>query len=205
MKGSLTQPVEPADSADNDLSFEVIGNKTDTVAGDSLVSLAKQNAAAIAVVDAVQGDLTDAADETAATSTQVAMLRALVGKANGGAVATYPDAATGAALTAGAANVYGALVSVSGALAADSRCVFLDFDTPAVAVEPVQWELSYDSGASVVATGVIGFATAAGTYPPIDLSGKCGIIPAGETLQLRIRSATGGTTCNAHLSTMAAI
>lgn len=123
----------------------------------------------------------------------------------GGVVSTYPDAAAGAALTAGAADTYGALVSVSGALAADSRVVMLDFDTPAVAIEPTQWELSYDTGASVVATGMICFDTAVGSYPPISLLGTCGVIPAGETLQVRIRSATGGTTCNAHLSTMPAL
>jgi hypothetical protein len=116
-------------------------------------------------------------------------------------IATFPDAAAGAALTAGAADTYGALVDISGALAADSRVCLLSFDTPAVAIEPVQWELSYDGGAEVIATDVIGFDTAVGTYPPISLFGMCPIIPAGETLQLRIRSATGGTTCNAHLST----
>jgi hypothetical protein len=117
-------------------------------------------------------------------------------------VATYPDAAAGAALTAGIANTYGALVNVSAAMAADSLVAAIDFDTPAVAIEPTQWELSYDAGATVVATGMIGFDTAVGTYPTIPMLGQCGVIPAGETLQLRIRSATGGTTCNAHVSTM---
>lgn len=171
MRGSLTQPVETADSTDNTLVHEVIGNKE------------------------------DAAAETADVVSLVGLARAIIAKLNGGAVTTYPNAATGAALTAGAADTYGALVSVSGALGAASRVCFLDFDTPAVAIEPTQWELSYDAGASVVATGMIGFDTAVGTYPPIDLFGKCGIIPAGETLQVRIRSATGGTTCLAHLST----
>lgn len=197
--------VPTQNSADNVVVSDVVGNKTDTIAGDSLYSQHLIGQAALAVVDAVQGDLVDVADETAATSTQVAMLRALLAKENGGVLATFPDAAAGAALAAGIANTYGALVAVSGALGADSRLGFLDFDTPAVAVEPCQWELSYAAGVSIVATGVIGFATAAGTYPPIDLSGKCGIIPAGATLQVRIRSATGGTTCNAHLSTMPAL
>ena len=48
----LTENFPSADSADNDQSADVIGNKTDTVGGDSLVAVAKQNAAAIAVVDA---------------------------------------------------------------------------------------------------------------------------------------------------------
>jgi hypothetical protein len=120
----------------------------------------------------------------------------------GDAIETFPDAAAGAALTAGLANTYGALVNVSGALAADSVVVSLDFDTPAVAIEPTQWELSYDAGATVIATGMIGFDTAVGTYPSINLLGTCGTIAAGETLQVRIRSATGGTTCNAHCTTM---
>lgn len=120
----------------------------------------------------------------------------------GAAVATYPDAAAGAALAAGAANTYGALVNVSGALAADALVTAIDFDTPAVAVEPTQWELSYNAGADIVATGMINFDTAVGTYPTIPMLGQGGVIPAGETLQLRIRSATGGTTCNAHVSTM---
>ena len=118
-----------------------------------------------------------------------------------GVVTTFPTTAAGAALTAGAANTYGALVSVSGALAAASRLVTLDFDTAAVAIEPTQWELSYGAGANVVATGMAGFDTAVGTNPPINLIGVGGVIPAGATLQLRIKSATGGTTCNAHLST----
>ena len=120
----------------------------------------------------------------------------------GAAVTTFPDAATGAGLAAGAANTYGALVSVSGALAADSLVTALDFDTPAVAIEPTQWELSYAAGVTVVATGMIGFDTAVGTYPTIPMLGQCGVIPAGETLKVRIRSATGGTTCNCHCSTM---
>lgn len=122
----------------------------------------------------------------------------------GAQVTTFPNAAAGAALTAGAANTYGALVSVSGALAAPSLVTALDFDTPAVAIEPCQWELSYGAGASIVATGMIGFDTAVGTYPTIPMLGQCGLIPTGATLQVRIRSATGGTTCNCHCSTMPA-
>ncbi len=117
-------------------------------------------------------------------------------------VTTFPDAAAGAGLTAGGANTYGALVSVSGALAAASTVVAIDADTPAVAIEPTQWELSYGAGATVVATGMFGFDTAVGTYPSINMVGQCGVIPAGATLQVRIRSATGGTTCNVHCSTM---
>ena len=117
-------------------------------------------------------------------------------------VTTFPDAAAGAALTAGIANTWGALVNVSGALAAESLVTALDFDTPAVAIEPTQWELSYGAGATVVATGMVGFDTAVGTYPTIEMLGRCNAIPAGATLQVRIRSATGGTTCLCHCSTM---
>ena len=171
MKGSLTQVVVAIDSVLNALVHQVIGNKSDTTGGDSIVALIKR----------------------------------LIEYANGNVVTAFPAAGAGTAFTAGAADTYGALASVSGALGADSRVVMLDFDTPAVAIEPTLWELSYGAGASVVATGMINFDTAVGTYPPINLLGTCGVIPSGSTLQVRIQSATGGTTCNAHLSTMPAL
>ena len=171
----LDQAPPVADVADNAITTDVIGNKEDI------------------------------ANEAVDVVSIIGLERAILAKLNGGAVETFPDSAAGAALLAGIANTYGALVSVSGALAAASRVVSLDFDTPAVAIEQTQWQLSYGAGASVVATGVIGFDTAVGTYPPISLLGCCGVIPAGSTLQVMIRSATGGTTCNAHLSTMPAL
>ena len=108
-----------------------------------------------------------------------------------GVVTTFPDAATGTALTAGGANAYGALANVSGALAAASRLVSLDLDTPAVAIEPCQWELSYAAGVTVVATGMVGFDTAVGTYPAINLIGVGGVIPAGATLAVQDQERDG--------------
>jgi hypothetical protein len=124
---------------------------------------------------------------------------------HGTAPAVFPDAAAGAAMLAGAANTYGNYVAVSGALAVDSVLVRLTLDTPAVNIEPCEWELSHGAAHTVIATDVIGFGTAVGTYPPIELKGEGGLIDAGETISLRIRTATGATTCNAHLSTMPAL
>lgn len=59
----MTENIPSADSADNDHVSDVVGNKTDTVGGDSLVAVEKQNAAAIAVVDAFHDvPAADAAD-----------------------------------------------------------------------------------------------------------------------------------------------
>jgi hypothetical protein len=46
-----TGTVPAQDSPDNATGLDVLGNKTDTVAGDSLVSLSKINAASLATVD----------------------------------------------------------------------------------------------------------------------------------------------------------
>ena len=200
--------VPAADVADNAVMSDVLGNKTDTEAGDSvyanLIRPLADSADNVHMADVV-GSKDDAAAETADVVSVIGLARALVAKSNGGRVTTYPAAAAGTALTAGAANTHGAYGDVSGALAAASRVVSLNFNTPGVAIEPVFWELSYAAGAGVVAEGVIGFGTAVGTYPPINLLGTCGIIPAGATLQVRIQSATGGTTCNVHCSTMPAL
>lgn len=195
-----------ADSHDVATTGDTIGNKADTAhataATTSIVSL-------IRYIISVVGALADVASEAVGAATVVALLRAIIVRLGfiraGGRVTTFPDAAGGAALLAGAANTYGALVNVSGALAADSIVTALDFDTPAVAVEPCQWELSYGAGANIVATGMIGFDTAVGTYPTINLVGQCGIIPTGATLQVRIRSASGATTALVHCSTMPAV
>jgi len=167
-------------------------------------TVSSQNATANVDAADVIGNKTDAAADTADVVSLVALARKLIARGAGGVVSVFPDAAAGAALLAGAANTYGDLVSVSGALGAASRVVSLTFNTPAVAIEPTEWQLSYGAGASVVATGVVGFGTAVGTYPPINLLGTCGVIPAGSTLQVKIRSASGATTCNVHCATMPA-
>ncbi len=45
----MTENLPGADSVDNDHVSDVVGNKTDTIAGDSLIALSKQIAAAVAI------------------------------------------------------------------------------------------------------------------------------------------------------------
>lgn len=176
-----------------------IGKISDTASATATASIRSHILNLIAVL----GAAADAASDSAGVSA-VALLRKLLARDAGGVVSVFPDAAAGAALTAGAANTYGDLVSVSGALAAASRVVSLVFDTPAVAIEPCQWQLSYGAGATVVASGIVPFKTDVGTHQVISLLGTCGVIPAGSTLQVKIRTATGGTTCKVHCATMPA-
>jgi hypothetical protein len=111
--------VPPQDSPDNDTGLDVIGNKTDTVAGDSLVSLNKINAASLATIDGLH-------DVPAQDSATNLLIRDVVGNKTDthsgtslyslghtleehahSAVLVLPDRATAITATAGNGWAYG--------------------------------------------------------------------------------------------------
>lgn len=97
----MTANLPGQDGFDNDHMADVVGNKTDTVAGDSIIALAKQLAAAIVTIDAFHGVPTaDVADN--------AVISDVVGNKS--------DTVAGTSIVALAKQLLAAIVTVDGLL-----------------------------------------------------------------------------------------
>ena len=175
-----TNTVPAADSVDNVIASDVIGNKTDTVAGDSLYSQHLIGQAALAVVDG--------------------NVDTLVAALNTGAQSSYPTGASGAAnfapvaVLAGAANTLGAWVEIAAAgPAADFRIVGMSVWPDSADNHEIQ--VGYGAIAAEAELARHTFTVPAGQVDfQIDVRCEVGtVIPAGTRLAARSRSTTGAT------------
>ena len=116
-----------------------------------------------------------------------------------GEIITVPVASAGIALTAGAANVYGAYAQLDDGtlVTADMRLVSVALRTPS-AGQVGKVQVVYDEAGTPVPIAEIDFeiATDAGGYLNIPVPTGM-IIPSGETIGARCKTVAGGTTITA--------
>jgi hypothetical protein len=197
--------VPTADEVANLTATQVIGNKTDTVAGTSLVSLSKQilalapvtgadNVANVDFVDVV-GNKTDTVAGTSlvALAKQLLALGNIIKDGEDYPIIHIPiNAADVACTNAGGAYAKGAWVEVIAATANDYRLHSITFNTPSGAdIFDIEIGVGAGGGEVAEAEGRAEIATDAGVSVPIKIDGT-GIIPAGSRIAARIGSAGGG-------------
>lgn len=194
------QLVPLADVADNVVGGDVIGNKTDTEAGDSLyanllVPLAD------AAGDVTVSDAIGAKADTVAGTSLIALVRQelaamviLTARQLGGVVTTWPVLSAGVQATAGAANVYGADITLAATVGNDSRLASICIRTPVGAMTG-KANIGYDDGGDTFICEVdFEIATDAGGFFQASLVGMGTVIPAGADLIAELKTTAGADT-----------
>ena len=175
MKGSLTQPVEAADSTDNALAYEVIGNKEDV------------------------------ANSTADEASLVGLMRQLLEGPSAAPLTLPAAAAgaTVTAGAAGVAGSYAEIDDGTNVPAVPFRVLSIGLDTPSAGIIGT-FEIASGAGGSeaVIAGGHFEVATDAGVIAPIPVESL--VVAASTRLAVRLTTVAGSETINASL-TMAAV
>ena len=198
--------VPTKDSAENAVMSDVVGNKDDTVAGDSLIAIAKQNVAAIGVVDAFHDVPTkDSADNATMSDVignktdghngdSIRGLLALLEEHFHSEQKVYPELANAVTLTsAGGAWNLGAIVEIIpiNTITSDFDIHYIQFSEPTAKDD---YEIKLYSGAissEVLISSVKTYkeANQSGTAPsPVTTA----VQPANTRISAAIATGTGG-------------
>lgn len=197
---NVNPAVTAQDSANNNTPDDVIGNKTDTVAGTSLVSIELQQQAMFNVPLADAAAHADIADIVGNKADTIAgdSLMALTRRLNDGPGRIYslPLGAAGVTLTGGAgawANPANWTQIVATSPAVATRIVGLAFDTPSGAMlAEIDLGLGAGDPAAAIVTYSFRVATDASFYLPSFITKGSGRVAANTRVAGRVRTAAGG-------------
>lgn len=200
---NLDLAVEAQNSASNDTAGDVVGNKTDTVAGTSLVSLSMQTVALLgepvadSAANATVTDVVGAKDDTIAGDSLMALHRRMLDGA--GAVYVVTGGAAGVTLTAGAAGYTNPAnwtqINAGAGVTVDSAIVGIAMDSPSDGAILGEIDVGIGAGdpANPVVTIPFEVASDAAALPMITFP-PAGRVPAGTRIAARMRTAAGAET-----------